>query len=464
MTTLDRMSPVDSYFLYAEDDGVNHMHLGGFAVVEGPPVDHDLLRTMIESKLDLIPRYRDVVAFVPLHLGRPVWVDDPHFDIDFHVRRTALPGRGGEDELRALIERVMAQRLDRSRPLWELWIVENVESENWAVIWKIHHCMVDGVSGTELLTVLFDQTPQPADRQPAPWEPERSPSPAQLAVDAIGDLARSPYEQGRALRSALRSPRTLLQHATTALGAGTRLARPNPVSTFNGPVGPSRRYAYSSVPMADIKAIRDRLGGTVNDIVLAALTRAFRDLLVERGESVEQTIRTLVPVATRTRTDSGLAVGDGTYTNKAVVITAELPVGVADPIERLDLVRQQMEGLKRSGQAEAAGALSQYSDHAPGMLLALGVRAAARANQQHVNTTATNVPGPQTPLYLHGRQLLSMYAYAPLFPVGSRVTTAIYSYNGTLHFGVTGDHATMPDVDTLAEGIIRGLDELTNAH
>jgi WS/DGAT/MGAT family acyltransferase len=320
--------------------------------------------------------------------------------------------------------------------------------------------MVDGVSGSELLTVLFDQSPDAPVGPIEEWVPEAAPSGSQLAFDALGDLARSPYEMSRALRASLRAPRQLMGHLTAGLGAGRMIATPNPVSTLNGPIGPNRRYAFSSVSMDDIKVIRKAFGGTVNDVVLAALTYAFRQFLLARGEPVDRVVRAAVPVATRERPSGGRAVGDGTYTNKAVVIFAEFPVHLTDPIERLNALRTQMEGLKQSGQATAAAALSELSNHAPGMLLALGVRAVGRARQASVNTTATNVPGPQSPLYLLGRQLLSMYGFGPLFPIGSRIDTAIFSYNGTLNFGVIGDHATMPDVDVLAQGILAGLDEL----
>jgi diacylglycerol O-acyltransferase len=397
----DRMSPLDATFLHAEDR-VSHMHIGSVGILEGPPPAHEDLLAMVERKLHLIPRYRQVVRFVPFQLGRPVWVDDPEFDISYHIRRTALPERGGDAQLRNLVGRVMAQQLDRTKPLWEIWLVENLESDRWALLSKVHHCMVDGVSGAELLSVVLDifEEPPPTP-EPPPWVPQPSPSSVGLAAEAVVDLVRSPYEQIRAVRASLRGPRRAAHGAVEVakgLASVATVAVPPPQSSLNGTVGPNRRYEWTETSVDDIKAIRRGVGGTFNDVVLAAITGGFRRLLIERAEPVDRVVRSLVPVSVRPRNEAGLAVGDGTLDNQVAAMFAELPVGIADPVDRLRAVSVQMAGLKESNQAVAAEALVSASGFAPPMLLALGLRAATKAPQRAVNTVTTNVPGPQLPL------------------------------------------------------------------
>ena len=459
---VDQMSPVDAYFYYSEQNGVNRMHMGGFALVEGIAPTQGEISGLVAAKLHLVPRYRHIARVIPLHLGRPVWVDDLAFDIDNHVRRTELPEPGGDSEMRSVIERVMSSPLDRRRPLWELWIIDGLETQHWVVLWKIHHCMADGVSGSELLTVLFGDPPTDGESSSVePWLPTSPPTPTQLAAAAVVDLMKLPSQYVRAATGALASLRSLRKPIAASLAAAGRTARPNPVSNLNGSIGTDRRYAFSSRSLDAFKEIRAAFGGTINDVVLAAVTRGFRDLLLSRHEPVsEVVIRTVVPVATRQRSETGLAIGDGTYTNKAVAIVAELPVGLSNPVERIHAVTRQMQELKQSGQAEGARTLIEWSDLAPGSLIALGSRVSGFVRQSSVNTTVTNVPGPQSPLYLLGRRLLSMYALAPLFPIGARITTAVYSYDGVLHFGITGAYEATDDMDVFDAGIHRGIDEL----
>ena len=453
---MDRMSPMDASFLHIEDD-VSHMHIASVAIFEGPAPPYQDVVAMVRGKLPLVPRYRQVVRFVPLQLGRPVWVDDPHFNLEYHIRHTALPPPGGEDELRRLVGRVMAQPLDRAKPLWELWMVEGLEDGRWAALSKTHHCMVDGVSGTDLLTVVMDDSPIPSPPVPDDWKPEPAPSSATLAARAVVDTALSPYEQFRALRARLRAPRQFGEQLADA-GRGLRsmagLVRPTPPSSLNGPIGPHRRYAWASTTLDDVKKVRKGLGGTVNDVVLTAITRGFRDLLLSRGESVEdRVVRTLVPVSVRTPD------ARGSYDNQVSAMFAALPVGIAEPAARLEAIRTQMDGLKESKQAVAGERLTRLSGFAPPMLLALGGRVSARVPQRNINTVTTNVPGPQTPLYAAGRKMLRAFPYVPL--AGSvRIGVAIFSYLGEINFGVTGDYDTAPDIDVLCCGIESGMAEL----
>jgi WS/DGAT/MGAT family acyltransferase len=452
------MSPLDASFLHIEDDS-NHMHIGSVGIFEGPPPPTADLQRMVEAKLPDVPRYRQKVRFVPLDLGRPVWVDDPDFNLSYHLRRTALPVPGGTTELRNLVGRVMAQQLDRSKPLWEMWVVEGLEDDHWAMISKTHHCMVDGIAGTDLLTAILDRSP---DAEPAPvhdWTPADEPTDAQLFRDALAERLSSPNEQLRAVRAALRRPRQLAERAAEiARGAASAagLLRPTPESALNGPIGPHRRWAWARTTLADVKTVRSALGGTVNDVVLSVITRGFRDLLTGRGEEVsDRVVRTLVPVSVRSPGERG------EYNNKVSGIIAELPVKIEDPYERLVSIREQMDKLKESGQAVAAEVLTSLGGFAPPMLLALGTRVATRfaKGTRNVNTVTTNVPGPQFPLYACGRQMLEAFPYVPL-GAPMRVGVAIFSYNGNLSFGVTGDWESAPDIDVLCRGIEDGMREL----
>ncbi len=459
----ERLSPLDSSFLHVEDD-VSHMHIASVAIFEGPQPPFSDVVAMVRGKLPLVPRYRQMVSFVPFDLGRPVWVDDPHFNIEYHVRHTALPQPGGEAELRKLVGRVMSQQLDRTKPLWEIWVVQGLEDGNWAMMSKTHHCMVDGVSGTDLLAITLDATPEGSDPVPDDWRPQTPPSRAGLVAAAISERTRSPYELVRSLRSATRLPRQTFG-ALTDIAKGLRalagLITPTEPSSLNGPIGPHRRWAWASTTVDDIKRVRKSTNATFNDVVLAAATRGFRDLLLSRGESVDRVVRTLVPVSVRPRDTSGRAVGDGTFENKVSAMFAELPVGIEDPLERLGSISLQMAGLKESKQAVAGEALTSLTGFGPPMLLALGTRIATRVPQRNINTVTTNVPGPQMPLYAAGRRMLKAYPYVPL--AGSvRIGVAIFSYDGQVNFGVTGDYDTTEDIDVLCRGIEDGMTELLN--
>ncbi len=455
---MQRLSPQDASFLHLED-AVSHMHIGSVAILEGPPPGYEALSRMVRSHLPSVPRYRQRIHFVPLALGRPVWVDDPHFNLGYHLRRTALPPPGGDQELRSLVGRVMSQQLDRDKPLWEMWIVEGLDEGRWGVINKLHHCMVDGVSGTELLTVILDSERDPELPAPDDWHAERQPSGAELAVQALARRAVSPYEQLRALRSAARSPGRAAKIAgATAHGLWTMtgVAPPPPPSSLNGAIGPHRRWGWARSQLAEVKRVRGAFGGTVNDVVLTAIAGGFRTLLAQRDESTQRDVRTLVPVSVRSDEEHGK------YNNRVSAIFANLPVGIENPVERLAAMRAQMEHLKQSGEAVAGEVLVGLSGFAPAMLLALGLRAATRMPQRSVNTVTTNVPGPQQPLYAVGRQMLECLPYVP---IGGhvRIGVAIFSYDGRLTFGVTGDYDEAEDIDVLCEGIEQSMRELVAA-
>ena len=453
---MDRMSPLDASFLHVEDD-VSHMHIASVALFEGQPPAYDEIVEMVHSKLHEVPRYRQKVRFVPLELGRPVWVDDPHFNLRYHIRHTALPSPGSREQLCNLVGRIMSQQLDRAKPLWELWIAEGLEDGGWAILSKTHHCMVDGVSGTDLLTVVMDRTRKPRRKKPEKWEPEAEPSDLRLVADSLRVRLVSPYEMVRSVRSAFRGPRRIAQRmGEVARGLGTfgSMIRSGPPSELNGPIGPHRRWNWAQTSLDEIRQIRKAHGGTVNDVVLAAITRGFRDLLRSRGEAiVGRRVRTLVPVSVR-RADE-----KGTLNNRVSAVFPELPVGIDDPLERLGSIREQMDGLKERKQAVAAEALTQMSGFAPPMLLSLGARIFSRLPQRRVQTVTTNVPGPQEPLYAAGRRMTQAMPYVPLTGY-VRLGVAIFSYVGQVNFGVTGDYETAPDVDLLCGGIEDGISEL----
>ncbi len=455
---MQRLSPQDASFLHLED-AVSHMHIGAVAILEGPPPGLEVLSQMVQAHLPNVPRYRQKVNFVPIALGRPVWVDDPHFNLSYHLRHTALPPPGGDVELRELVARVMSRQLDRDKPLWEMWLIEGLSEGRWGLITKMHHCMVDGVSGAELLAVILDSERDPELPPPAAWRPERQPLGIELAVHALARRAVSPYEQLRAVRSAMRSPgRAAKTAGATARGlwSMTGVVAPPPRSSLNGPIGLNRRWAWARSQLSDVKRIRGAFGGTVNDVVLSAVAGGFRSLLAGRGESTQRDVRTLVPVSVRSPGERG------EYNNRVSAIFANLPVGIEHPVERLTAMRAQMEYLKHSGEAVAGDALVGLSGFAPAMLLALGLRAATRMPQHNVNTVTTNVPGPQHPLYAGGRRMLECFPYVPL--AGHvRTGVAIFSYDGALTFGVTGDYDETPDIDVLCDGIEQTMSELLAA-
>jgi diacylglycerol O-acyltransferase / wax synthase len=453
---MDRMSALDATFLHVEDEH-SHMHIGSVAVFEGPPPSHDEVMRWIGGKLPLVPRYRQKVRFVPFDLGRPVWVDDLHFNLSYHIRQTALPRPGGAEELRNLVGRVMSQRLDRDRPLWQIWIVEGLEDDRWALVSQVHHCMVDGVSGTDLLAVILDLQPKPSTPVPDYWKPRAEPTGLRLLGDAAVDYLVTPVEQFRGLRGVARAPRESL-HRVSEVVRGARswwgLTSTSGLASLNGPIGPHRRYDWARGSLAEVKQIRAALGGTVNDVVLAAITRGFRDLLIARGGEVEGcSVRTMVPVSVRSSGERG------TYNNRVSAMFAELPVGIEDPVERLHSISAQMEGFKESKQAVAGEVLTSLGGFAPPLLLSLGMRAAVRLPQTNVHTVTTNVPGPQFPLYALGRPMVEAFPYVPIAN-RVRIAVAIFSYLGTLNYGITGDYDTAPDIEVLSRGIEAGLAEL----
>jgi len=451
---MEWMSPIDSSFLHLEN-GTTPMHIGAVSIFEGPAPPFADLRAMVAGKLGLVPRYRQKARFVPLAAGSPAWIDDPHFSLDYHLRHTAIPAPGSEPQLRQMASRVFSQHLDRDKPLWELWAVEGLEGGRWALLSKVHHCMVDGVAATDLMSVMFSDTTAPsASRE---WSGAPEPSDLELLVATIARRV-SPGGQLQAARRMLGAPRQTLRSlnevARASLAAATSM-RPVGSSSLTGQIGPHRRWSWAHVRLADVKTVRVALGGTVNDVVLTLITNGFRELLLARGEEVaeDRVVRTMVPVSVRRAGERGV------YNNRVSAVFAGLPVGMRDPARVLDAIRAEMDGVKESKQAVAGDVLTSLSGFAPPLLLALGSRLITLSPRLSMHTATTNVPGPQQPVQTLGRRLLQSYPFVPV--VGSiRIVVAIFSYDGGLYFGVTGDYDGAPDIDVLTAGVAAGMDRL----
>lgn len=457
MANPDRLTGLDTSFLHLERDAT-HMHVAACAVFEGTAPAYEDVVAEVLSRLHLVPRYRQRLASVPFDQGRPVWVDDPHFNITYHVRHTGLPRPGGDRELKRLSGRIFSQALDRTRPLWELWLVEGLSDERFALLTKTHHALVDGISGVDIATVLFDASPDPLPVAPPEqeWVPRPLPSQAQLLADALLERATVPAEIVRGVRAALRGPRSVLRHAAGALagvGAMTGAAlSAAPSSPFNVRIGPHRRFTWVEGDLGEFKAIKNALGGTVNDVVLTVVAGGLGRFMRRHGHVTDDIeLKAMVPVSVRADVERG-ALG-----NRVAAMWAPLPVGLTDPIERLRQVRGSMEGIKESGQAVGAQVLTEVSGFAPPTIMAQAARLQAR--QRLFNLVVTNVPGPQFPLYVLGRRLSAIYPMVPLAE-NTALGIAIMSYNGQLNFGLVSDYDALSDVETLADDIRASIAEL----
>lgn len=438
----DRLTGLDASFLHMERAGA-HMHVASTILFEGSPPSHEEFRDQIESRLHLVPRFRQKLRFVPFDQGRPVWVDDPFLNLDYHVRRTALPSPGSEEQLRNLSSRIFSQQLDRTKPLWELWLVEGVEGDRFAVVGKSHHALVDGVSGVDITTVLFDLEEEPENPpvRPPKWAPRPEPTDIELLTEALRERATSPREIVRGVRAALRGPRQVLR-GLGATGRMLEVATAAPHSRFNVEIGPHRRLAFVRTDLADLKAVKNAHGGTVNDVVLSVVAGALGNYLRARGDDTDELeLRAMVPVSVRAAEEHG-ALG-----NRISAMMAPLPVYSRDPIERLRLVSDTMGDLKGSGQAVGAELLTRLTDFAPPTIASQAAR--LQPAQRFFNLVVTNVPGPQFPLYLMGRRMESIF---PLVPLARRqaLCVGIMSYDGQVDFGLVGDYDAMADLDSFA--------------
>lgn len=454
MSRYDRLSALDSSFLHLERLETP-MHVGAMSVFEGESFYDDTgrfrlaaVRELVGSRLHLIPRFRKRLMGVPLDQGRPIWVDDERFDIAAHVRLTALPTPGTRDQFIALTSRVTAQLLDRTRPLWELWFVEGLEDGHVGLIQKTHHALIDGVSGVDVATVLLDFTPEPTILDAPDWEPEPAPPAAQLFVDSIIERLTEPAEAIRSLRSAARAPRqmavktgSLVKQLSTFLNQDMVATR----TSINGQVGRRRILEPVRISLDEVKEVRQGLGGTVNDIILAGVTGGLRALFAERGELDDlSSFKMFCPVSVRADSEH-MQLG-----NKVSALFVPVPIAEEDPIVRLDAIREATTDLKEREQAVGAAFLVDLTEFAAPTLVGMAARLAHR--QQFFNMICTNVPGPQTPLYCMGGRLLEAYPIVPLAQT-LQVVVGILSYCGQLHFGLFADPDGVPDIKVFASGI-----------
>lgn len=446
---MDRLTAIDASFL-TNESSASHMHIGAVTIFEGPPPSYEDLLEHVGGRLHLVPRYRQKLAVPPVETGRPFWVDDPQFNLGYHVRHSALPTPGGEDKLRRLAARVFSQQLDRTKPLWELWLIEGLEENRFGLISKTHHALVDGVAGVDIASVLFDIQPVPEPVAPeTDWIPNPEPSTASLAIRGIEGLAKAPFAVARRLGTALSAPRSTAREAQEALeGLGEvawEFANPAPDLPLNTPIGPHRRFVWVRGDLDEFKQIKSALGGTVNDVVLCAVAGALRRWLHARGLRTEGLeLRALVPVSIRAEDHNGQ------LGNQIAAVRGPLPVYVEDPVQRLGVVREGMEGIKASKKALGAEVISRFNDFAPPTLLAQAAR--VNFSTRLFNMIVTNVPGPQIPLYVLGRELLDVFPVAFL-PANHALAIAIMSYNGKIDFGLLADYDSMEDVLLLSEGI-----------
>jgi len=459
---LDRLGALDASFLHQEGPQ-SHMHIGALAICDGPPPCLDELLAHIGARLHLLPRHRQRLAHTALDRGRPLWVDDARFRLDFHVHHAALPAPGGRAELLELLAHVFSVALDRGRPLWELWFVEGLDDGRFALIFKSHHALVDGLGSVDLATVVFDPAtgaPAGADGVP-PWRP--APTPGALELVAVGatGIVRGGIALARmALETAGKPTRTLGRARAALEGVGEvawQTLDPAPRSPLNVPIGPHRRFAVSSCRLDDFKSIKDAFGGTVNDVLLAVVAGALRRFLTARAIRTDGLeLRALVPVSIRGAALPGVA-GAGELGNRLTAVRASLPIHIADPLARLEAVRTSMDAVKVSRQALGAEVLTSVGDFAPPALLALASR--LNFTTRLFNLIVTNVPGPQVPLYVLGREMREAYPIAFL-PRDHALAVAILSYNGQVNFGLLGDYDALPELDDLSAWVAEEVAEL----
>jgi WS/DGAT/MGAT family acyltransferase len=456
---LDRLTPIDASFLHQEGP-TSHMHVGGLTIVEGPPPAMEEFLEQIRRRLHLVPRYRHKLAHTALDSGRPVWIDDPSFNLEYHVRHTALPTPGGWEQLCALTARIFSQQLDRSKPLWEMWLIEGLEDDRFALISKTHHALIDGIAGIDLATVLFDlsPTPPPLSSSGRAWQPHSEPGAAELVAAGLRGALRAGIELAEGALDALAHPDHALSRAREAAeGIGEIVwagLNPAPETPLNVDIGPHRRFVGVASRLEDFKLVKNAFGGTVNDVVLAVVAGALRAFLVSRGVRTEgMEMRALVPVSVRAEDEHHQG------GNRIVAMRGPLPVYIADPIQRLRFVSQAMDGLKESKQALGAEVIAGVQNFAPPTILAQASR--LNFSTRLFNLLVTNVPGPQFPLYVLGREMLEAYPVAFL-PENHGLAIAIMSYNSQMNFGLLGDFDALPDIDAIGDSIAKELATLVS--
>ncbi|MEW1953968.1 wax ester/triacylglycerol synthase family O-acyltransferase [Terrabacter sp. NPDC080008] len=467
----DRLTSLDASFLYLEESTTS-MHVGSVMVFQPPRegFDYDQLVHIIESRIGAIPRFRQKVRDVPGRIANPVWVDDEAFDMGYHVRRAGLPRPGSDRQLQDFVARVQPRKLDRTRPLWEVYLVEGLHDGRFAIVTKTHHALIDGVNALDIAHVIVDSVKGgDLDEAVLPWQPSRPPSSVELVAGAVVDAVRRPTQVVDLVRGGLNDALNVGLRAVESAGqvlstVARTAARPAPDSPLNAEIGSARRWVMVATDLEDYRLVRKRLARgayaedvTINDVVLATIAGGLRSWLLGRGEAVSPhtTVRAMVPVSIYGDDPAGM------YANQVMACVVNLPVGEPGASMRLHQIafamRQQMEG----GQAVGATSLANLAGFAPPTLHALGARLGSAMSRRLYNVMITNVPGPQTPLYAGEAEMLSTYPVTPLAK-GQALSIGITSYNGGVYFGLNADRDAMPDVDVLGQSIVESLAELAS--
>ncbi len=450
---MDRLSPLDASFLYL-DSPQTPMHISSLAIYEGPPPSSHELRTMLDRRLPLVPRFRQRLATVPFGAHRPMWIDDEGFDLDAHLQHVAL-FEPSERALLQLAGRILSQPLCKTRPLWEMWMITGLQHNRFAVLAKTHHSLWDGVSGVDLHAVLLDDTPEGRTDEESTFEPEPEPSGFGMLLRAARDRVSEATDTARTIVEAARDPRKTVEGVTRIVKDATSFAtsffQPAPPSSLNGTIGSRRRFALARTSLNEVKDLRTTLGASVNDVILAGVAGAIREWQIRRGQDPYD-MKVMVPVSMRHGSEADPPTG-----NRVAMVVVRLPVADRTALMRLDRVRTAMEEAKTSGHVAAGEAITSLA----GVLPPAGIAAMTRAQSmvRPFNLLVTNIPGPSMPLYLLGRKLVELFPQAPL-AANQGLSIAALSYNGRIGFGLLGDHDSMGDLDVLARGLESAMDDL----
>ena len=464
-----RLSTSDAAF-YHREDTATPMYVGSLSILRRPRggLSYDTVLETVERRLPQIPRYRQKVREVTLGIARPVWIDDPDFDITYHVRRSALPSPGSDAQLHELVSRLAGRPLDRTRPLWEMYLIEGLERNRLAIFIKSHQALVNGMSALEIGHVVADRTRRPADVGEDIWLPAREPSSGRLIADAFGDWLARPGQELQALRSTVVDVTTnsgeLAQLGRRAAHMARRLTRRSaPTTPLNTTVSRHRRFTVASAPLADFRRLRARYDCDVNDVMLAVITGALRNWLLSRGEPVtsSMTVRAMAPTSVYPDADMASS-GPGQAISEVAPFLIDLPVGEGNPVVRLSQVAHATESHSAVTSLVDARTIVTLSGFPPPTLHAMGTRVATRYPPRQFNLLITNVPGPQSQMYVAGAKLLETYAVPPLLH-DQVLAIGVTSYCGMVYFGINADRDAMSDVDVFPELLAESLEELIDS-
>jgi diacylglycerol O-acyltransferase len=458
---LTRLSAVDAGFLVQERHG-SHMHIGGLMIFEGPMPDIDILKAHIRSRLHLVPRYRQRLAWAPLEAGRPFWTDDPEFNLSYHVRDAALPAPGNDEQLELMCARIFSQRLDRQKPLWEMWLIDGLAGGRFAMILKTHHAVIDGIAGVDVGTVLLGLEPTTDIDEPQPWRPGPFPTGGELLEIGLRDASHAPKNAARrAIKLARGDDDARAEFGEFVSGATKALTETMdaaPRTPLNGPITQHRRFKIVRNSLEDFKEIKTLLDTTLNDVVLTVTSDALGRWLRSRYYPTDGLkLRALVPVSTRPKQKRGEAAKSG---NELLAMRGSLPVEEMDTLKRLNYIKNSMDGLKKNNQAVAADALTAVQNFAPPTILAQASR--LNFSTRLFNLLVTNVPGPQMPLYLLDRPMVDAFPI-PFLAENHTMAVAVMSYHGRINFGILADYDAVPDVQVVADGLSDSRDDLLDA-